>query len=114
MNAARSDGTFEETEFNLLSIDDIIEHINAYKIHRPEDHLLPAVHQLDLSVAYARRLGATTAQIRLDLLNVLDATNVADWRFAFDPEAYRRRALLVREERHLLPFTPSLALRLAW
>ncbi len=103
-----------ETDFNLLSIEDIIEHIRTYQIHHPEDHLLPAVHQLDLSVAYARRLGPTTAQIRLDLLNVFDANNVADWRFAFDPEAYRRNQLLVREERHLLPFTPSLALHLAW
>ena len=111
---ARSNTTPEETDFDVLSIHDIINHIVAYQLQHPEDHQLPALHQLDLSLAYTHKLGATTAQIRLDLLNVFDYNNVADWRFAFDPEIYRRRQLLIREERHLLPFTPSLALRLAW
>ncbi len=92
----------------------ITEQIRRYGLAHPQDHRLPAFHQLDLSAAYTQRLGRVMLQTRLDLLNVLDRDNVADWRFVLDPDFYREHGLLRRENRLLLPFTPSLAVRLAW
>ncbi len=113
--AARAGETLpEETDLAVLSIDDVVKHVIAYQLERPQDHRLAPIHQLDLSLAYTHHLAGVMIQTRLDLLNVLDRDNVADWRFAFDPEFYNRSGLLKREERLLLPFTPSLALRLAW
>ncbi|MCH8960189.1 MAG: carboxypeptidase-like regulatory domain-containing protein [Bacteroidetes bacterium] len=114
--AARAGETLpEETDFSVLSIDDLVKHVIAYQLERPQDHRPAPIHQLDLSVAYTLHLAGVMIQTRLDLLNVLDRDNVADWRFAFDPDFYRQSGgLLKREERLLLPFTPSLALRLGW
>ena len=112
--AARVDDPAEETDFAVFSIDDIINHIVAYQLQHPQDHRLAPTHQLDLSVAYMHRLAGVRIQTRLDLLNVFDRDNVADWRLAFDPEFYNRSELLKQDERLLLPFTPSLALRLGW
>ena len=93
---------------------DVIRQIREYRLAHPEEHRLPPIYQLDLSVAYARRLGGPTLQTRLDLLNVFDRSNVADWRFAYDPALFSAERLLLREERLLLPFTPALAVRVAW
>jgi len=111
---SRADDLPETADFAVFSIDDIIEHVRTYALQHPQDHRLPVMHQLDLSIAYAGRIGGTTFQARLDVLNVFDRDNVADWRLVFDPDYYQRTGLLRKDERHLLPFTPSLALRLAW
>ncbi len=95
----------------VLSIGDQIRH---FRLAHPHEHRLPPVYQLDLSAAYALRLGRLMLQTRLDLLNVLNRDNVADWRFVYDPDFYREHRLLRREDRLLLPFTPSLAVRAAW
>lgn len=112
--ASRAEEPLDQTDFAVFSIDDILAHILAYQLHHPQDHRLPPIHQLDVSAAYTHRVGGVRIQTRIDLLNVFDRDNVADWRLAFDPEFYNRRGLLKREERLLLPFTPSLALRLGW
>lgn len=94
--------------------DIMIDQIIAYRLRRPQRHRLPPVYQLDLSAAYTLHLGGLRLQTRLDLLNVLDQSNVADWRFIYDQDFYRGHRLLKRDDRLLLPFTPSLALRMSW
>ena len=112
--AARAEEPLEVTDFAVFSIDDVINHILAYQLQHPQDHTLTPIHQFDVSVAYTHRLAGLNIQTRLDLLNVFDRDNVADWRLAFDQEFYNRSGLLKQEERLLLPFTPSLALRVGW
>ena len=99
-----------DTEFGVLSIKSIVDHILAYRLEHPGEHRLPGLHQLDVSFAYTRRMGGASAQVRVDLLNALGLRNVADWRLASDPT----KDLLAVEDRLLLPFTPSVAVRLAW
>ena len=36
---------------------DVRKHVVAYRLDHPEEHILPPVYQLDLSVGYAHRLG---------------------------------------------------------
>ncbi len=100
--------------------DEIIENlkrnIRRYELDTPGNasNRLDLLSQLDLSAAYARPVGGAHLQVRLDLLNVLDRDNAADWRLVFDPETFDSEGVLKREERLLLPFTPSLAIRLRW
>lgn len=93
---------------------DIIDHIRAYHLSRPQAHTLPPIYQLDISLAVAHNVGDARVQVRADLLNVFDRENVADWRLSFDKDFYQRFGLLKREDRLLLPFTPSLAIRASW
>ena len=90
------------------------EHAEAYRLRRPTEHRLAPFYQLDLSLAYSRPLGGVGLQGRLDLLNVFDQRNVADWRLVADRDHYERRGLLRRDGRLVQPFTPSLAVRLKW
>ncbi|HMB90080.1 MAG TPA: carboxypeptidase regulatory-like domain-containing protein [Rhodothermales bacterium] len=100
----------EATEIQV----DIAPQLREFGLNHPEQHHLPPVYQLDLSVAYTQEFGGLMLQTRLDLLNVLDRDNVADWRFTYNPETFEETGLLEREDRLLLPFTPSLAVRMAW
>ena len=92
----------------------IARHIDAYALDDPGRHRLPPMLQLDLGAAWVRPVGPAQVQVRLDLLNVLNRANVADWRFTADADAYRTTGLLPRSDRLLLPFTPSLAARVQW
>ena len=92
----------------------IREHINAYNLKKPAQHRLSPFYQLDLSLAYTRRVGGLGVQGRIDLLNVFDQRNTADWRFVADRAYYDQEQLLRRDSRLVQPFTPSLAVRLKW
>ncbi len=93
---------------------DYFAHIPGTRIHapfdlsQPSDHTLPALHQLDLSAAYARALGPTDVQIRMDVLNVLDRQNVAYYRLVFEDD------VLQQVPQHLYPLMPNLAVRVRW
>ena len=91
----------------------VARHIEAFAMDEPRANRLPPIHQLDVSGAYTLRVGALLLQARLDLLNVLGRTNVADRRFVPNP-AYADEGVLLQDERLLLPFTPALALRLTY
>lgn len=91
----------------------IQRHVDAYNLDNPREHRLPGLHQLDLSAAYTLPFGATSLQVRLDLLNVIGRDNVADWRFAPARRADGNLQLLTREDRRLLPFTPAFAVRVS-
>ena len=92
----------------------VLEHIDAYRLEHPEEHQLPAVHQVDLSVAYTHTLRSTRVQLRADAINLLGFNNVADWGLVHNADETADSGLLVVKERATLPVTPSLAIRLIW
>ena len=79
-----------------------------YDLGRPSEHVLPPFYALDLSLAYARSLGAADLQLRLDVLNATDRRNVADWRLAYEGGTWRK------EPRYLYPRMPSVAVRVGF
>ena len=87
-------GHLEETRFQP-----------PFDFGNPEEHVLPPLYQLDLSVAYSQPIRKSMLQIRLDLLNALDHDNVVDWRLIW------KDGQLVKEDRLLYPRIPSVALR---
>jgi len=113
----------EEMRENGVSPDAIrrIERqITSYDLTDPESHKLPPVHQLDLSGAYSLRMGKYAIQLRLDVINVLNRSNTAEWRFELDEDSYfgnettTSTGLLERSNRQLLPRVISFAARLTW
>ncbi len=94
--------------------------ISNYDLTNPEGHRLTPIHQLDVSAAYSLRLGDYSLQLRADVINVLDRSNTAEWRFQMDEETYfgggelPSTGLLERSNRLLLPRVISFAARLTW
>ncbi len=80
---------------------------SPFDFGNPSDHILPPIYQVDLSLAHHIQLKNSTLQFRLDLINALDAKNVADWRLLWVEDHLRI------ENRYLYPRIPSLSLRLS-
>jgi len=74
----------------------------------PDTHGLPPMHRLDLSAATTHAWGPLVAQLRVDVVNVLDRSNVASYRLVWDG------AQLVETERPLIPRITSLTARVSW
>lgn len=91
-----------------------------YGLLDPDAHVLPAVHQLDISGAYTFMIGDYALQLRGDVINVLNRRNTAEWLFRLDEDNYFNgganglTGLLDRSERPLLPRVVSVAARLTW
>ena len=79
-----------------------------FDLGRPGAHRLPPRYQFDASLAYARDVGPVAVQARLEVLNITDRPNVADWRLV------RTDGQWVRAPRRLYPRLPSLVLRVGW
>ncbi len=94
--------------------------ISNYDLTDPESHILDPIHQLDLSGAYSMRMGKYSVQLRLDVINVLNRSNTAEWRFELDEDSFfgsdsqPSTGLLERSNRQLLPRVVSFAARLTW
>ena len=92
--------------------------IERFRLNDPDTHELPPVYQLDVSAAYTREITGSRIQLRLDLLNVLDRSNVAEWYLWFDEETYFQSGdeggFLERRDRPLLPRLFSIALKWTW
>jgi hypothetical protein len=67
------------------------------------------VVQLDLGLAYGRKIGAFSMQGRLNLVNVLGRKNVSDWSLIRDEAA----GTYLRDARYGIPFIPALSLRVS-
>ncbi len=83
----------------------------------PSDHRLPAFYQLDLGAAYMRSVGSVDLQVRLDVLNVLNRSNVLDWRLSPDKETSGAGTVATdwsKVERTLYGRIPTASLRLAF
>lgn len=94
--------------------------IERYRLYAPDDDLnrLPPIQQLDISLAYTRRVGSVTLQARTDVSNVLNRDNVAERHLVLD-EAYfdpnnPNSGILKVAERPLLPRVFTVAFRLSW
>ncbi|MEM8487752.1 MAG: carboxypeptidase regulatory-like domain-containing protein [Bacteroidota bacterium] len=74
---------------------------------KPEDHVLPAIYQIDLGLAYNVAINNSILQLKFDVLNAFDRKNVADWRLLFAD------GQLEKDNRYLYPRIPSLSLRLS-
>ncbi len=74
---------------------------------KPDDHVLPAIYQVDLGLAYNVEVRDSNLQIKFDVLNAFDRKNVADWRLLFAD------GQLEKDNRYLYPRIPSLTLRLS-
>ncbi len=91
-----------------------------YDLMRPDQHVLPALHQLDLSAAYTFRQRDWALQLRMDVMNVLDRDNAAEWQFRLDEDRYFNggvnglTGLLDRSDRPLLPRVFAVAARVTW
>lgn len=103
--------------------DNILRQVEYYALRTPDRHRLAPLLQLDLGVAYALRVGATSVQLRADLLNALDRRNEAEWYLHYDPGIFYGdepsdevpiQGLLVKRSRPLLPRYFSMALRVSW
>ncbi|MEX0746583.1 MAG: hypothetical protein WD275_01200, partial [Rhodothermales bacterium] len=92
-----------------------IRQIERYELIDPDQHDLPPIYQLDLSVAYSWQLFSSRLQTRVDVLNVLNRQNVSEWHLVFDEEAYYLPTVeggyLLKSERPLLPRLVSVAVK---
>ena len=107
---------FRQSYYDYLATDPLLSPSygsSGYDLRRPEDHTLPPFHQLDLAATYSMAVGPTICQLRLDLLNVLDRQNEADWTLLPDDEAGDGNEYRV-SARTMLPRTPSFTLRMRW
>lgn len=104
---------FRQSYYDFLMLHSV-EGIGQFDFTSPENDGLPAFDQLDLSVVYARSVGATRLQARLDLNNLLNRRNVVD--YSVIPVATQddgSQVLDVRA-RKLPGFTPSVSLQLSF
>lgn len=107
---------FRQSYYDYLATDPLLSPSfgsDEYDLRRPENHLLPAFHQLDVGIAYAMTLGPTACQLRLDLLNALNRKNEADWTLQPDEQQNGTQEYQI-VARQMLPRTPSMTLRLRW
>ncbi|MEM1128629.1 MAG: TonB-dependent receptor, partial [Bacteroidota bacterium] len=80
-----------------------------FDLLRPADHHLPAHHQLDLSLGYRRTVGPADLMLRLQVVNVLDRTNVLDWWLELHDDGQ-----VTQRPRLSYPRLSTLALQVSW
>ena len=101
---------FRQAYYDYFSVNPETRFFDPFDLNAPNEHILPALHQLDFSLTYAAAWGPVGLRAQVGVLNVLDRTNVADWRLRYDYVQNRFNAAA----RELVPFTPSASLRLSW
>jgi len=101
---------FRKAYYDYLTHSGLEAVFGTYNLQTPETHALPLFMQWDTGISYTRTLKKTTAQARVELLNVLDRKNVAEWWFErpqIGLSGYEYRL----QERTLTPFIPAVSLR---
>ena len=92
--------------------------VDFHGLKLPDNHTLPPIHQLDLSFAYALSLGKAALQARVDILNVLNRTNISEYYLVYDPDIYygegEMSGFLSRANNQILPRHISIAVKLSW
>lgn len=94
--------------------------IEEFDLTNPDSHTLPALHQLDFTIAYTFPFRKFGVQLRADMVNVLNRNNVSEWRFELDEESFfgvgsrPATGLLNRTNRPLLPRVFTLAAKVTW
>lgn len=104
---------FRQAYYDYLATYPVPTHqIGDINFLHPDDHRLRPVYQLDVGLAYTHDFDIAALQIRLDVLNVLDRENTADW--SARPVSAENQAFIEKVPRSLLPRISSLAIRIAW
>ena len=101
---------FRQAYYDYLEPNPATATVSAYDFSEPETHRLPAVSQLDVGLAYAQPVGPVELRVRAHVANLLNRRNVVDRSLRYDEE----RGAYVRLDRPLMPFLPSLSVRLTW
>lgn len=98
---------YRQAYYDYLATDPLSSpRIPPYDFSDPTVHEMPAYSQVDVSLAYSVEVRPILLQLRLDVLNLLDTDNLAN--YSVDP------LTLERDERFLYPRMTSLALRVRW
>ncbi len=79
-------------------------------LSKPSDHRLPTFSQVDVSLAYSRRVLGATVLTRASVLNVLDRRNVRDWNLVRDPSS----GSYAKSTRALMPVFPFVSIQVTW
>ena len=99
---------FRQAYYDFFGHSDLFVVNGDYDFSNPDEHVLPAYYQVDIGAVYNIRLEASNLQLRVDLLNAFDISNVADWRLAW------KDGRLEKENRYYYPAIPTVALRFSW
>lgn len=102
---------FRKAYYDYLTNSGMEAVFGAYNLQTPEAHALPLFMQWDTGISYTRVLKKVTVQTRVELLNVFNRKNVAEWWFErpqIGLSGYEYRL----QERTLTPFMPAASLRL--
>ncbi|NNE34862.1 MAG: hypothetical protein HKN13_06480, partial [Rhodothermales bacterium] len=99
---------FTSAYYDYYGHDEALRSHGTFDFGDPDAHVLPTFHQLDLSVAVARRVGRLGVQMRADMLNVLDRENVAEWKLIYS------NGRLTKRPRPLYPRMTTLSMRFSW
>ena len=97
---------FRQAYYDFLAAHSPPGSFAPFQLDRPSDDTLPALYQVDIGLTYDRTLAGVTIQLRVDLLNVLNRTNVIDWSLASSSAGF------TKIDRTLPGLTPSFSLRL--
>lgn len=104
---------FRQSYYDYLATYPVPTHqIGDINFLHPDDHRLEPIYQLDVGLAYTLDFDVAALQLRLDVLNVLDRDNTADW--TARPVQTEGQTFIEKVPRTLLPRIATLAVRLAW
>ncbi|MEZ4697610.1 MAG: TonB-dependent receptor [Rhodothermales bacterium] len=108
--AGRSWG-FRQAYYDFLAAHNSATAFPPYNLRDPESHRLPAIVQIDAGIGYERRIAAATARINLDVLNLTDWNQVADWSLRALADSGGTFAI---SERYLPGIQPMLAIEVSF
>ena len=101
---------FRQAYYDYLEPDPETRVFAGFDLSDPGAHRLPVFSQVDVGLAYARRLGPLRVQARLNLINALGRRNVTDWGLDADEASGQ----LQRTVRAATPFVPLFSLQVTW
>ncbi len=102
---------FRQAYYNYLFYESGAQ-FDGFSFANPEDDRLSPFHQLDLSLVYKPRLEFMNAELRLDLINLLNRHNTIDWslRPRFPEESGPGKQYKI-SERTMPGFSPSFSVQ---
>ena len=70
---------FRQTYYDYLAAHNTATAYAPFVLNNPGEDVLPPIYQLDVGISYKRNFKNMSAQIRADILNLLNYDNVVDW-----------------------------------
>lgn len=100
---------YRQAYYDYLEPDNSIPLPGNLQLSSPEAHTLPAFTQLDLGLAYSRRIGKLGIQSRINFINAGNRKNTIDWMLTRDADQN-----VTRIPRLATAFFPSLSLKITY